>query len=577
MILTMRLILVFLLASVSLYAFADANQPEPRQKNFDWMPLHSWYEFHAEDVKLAWQGDADLLFLGDSITQGWDQTLWQEYFAPYNAVNFGIGGDLTQNLLWRLQNGAIGNLQPRLIVLMIGVNNFGHENASAEEVHEGVAAIIEELHSRMPASKIILSGILPYGEKSEVSNRQRVRDANNMLKQLAEKQGLIFRDYGHLFLQEDGSIPRDLMPDLLHPNAYGYALIADHLVPLVKQLLPPNPLVPAANEHIQIEGRSHIDMQQQLLIGYPGVSLHTRYQGEALAMRASSSNGNNLVDIFIDGKFSKTIRVGKQTSNYLLFHSRQVSDVRIELVHRSETWHGVLGIEGFKLYGGKLAPAEALPERKLLFIGDSVTCGEALVREKTCNKNFSWWDPQHSYGKLLGEMLNAQTHLVCYGGRGLLRSWNGKTDELQAPDFFQASVALENNPPLWEHNRYNPDLIFISLGTNDFNLNIGPFPDRENYVDRYLEFIDNLRQQHPNAKIVITEGAIVNDKSDRARPQKTVLQSYLQEVQQRSGADVTYLPSRVYPGDKCDAHPTAKQHKKIAKDFKPVLEKLMGW
>jgi len=167
--------------------------------------------------------------------------------------------------------------------------------------------------------------------------------------------------------------------------------------------------------------------------------------------------------------------------------------------------------------------------------------------------------------------------LVCYGGRGLVRSWNGNTEEQQAPDFFQSSVPIGTDSPAWDHSRYSPDLIFIALGTNDFNLDIGPFPEQETYVSRYLEFIEDLRQQHPNAKIVITEGPIVNDKTDRERPQKTVLQKYLKAVQQNSNGEATYLASKVYAGDACDAHPTAKQHQKIAKDFTPKLKKLMGW
>jgi len=187
---TFRVFIFCLLSFTSCWLFAAANQALPRQKSFSWMPLHTWYQLHAEDVRLAYESETDLLFLGDSITQGWDMTLWQEYFAPYNALNFGIGGDLTQNLLWRLQNGSMGYLQPRLIILMIGVNNFGHEDASAKEVAKGVAAVVGEIKKGFPLANILLLGILPYGEKTEVANRQRVREANTLLAKLAGAHGL---------------------------------------------------------------------------------------------------------------------------------------------------------------------------------------------------------------------------------------------------------------------------------------------------------------------------------------------------------------------------------------------------
>lgn len=409
---------VFCLTTVaSAWALAAADKPEPRQKNFSWMPLHTWYQYHTEHVQQAYEQESDLLFLGDSITQGWDKALWQKYFAPYNTLNFGIGGDLTQHLLWRLQNGAAGYLQPRLVVLMIGVNNFGHEDATAKEVASGVEAIVEEIKQRFPLANVLLLGILPFEGKNKAQDRELVREANVLLAKLAAKHQLIFRDYGELFLQADGSVAKNLMPDLLHPNAQGYALLAEQLQPLIKEALPANPVVTAGDERIVVEGRAHTTANKQLQIGYPGVSLHLNYSGQALSMLASSTTGNNLLDVYVDGKLSNTLEIAKIQHEYVLLHQDEPVKHKVELVHRSETWHGILNIKGFRVHGGELSNDVGLPERKLLFIGDSITCGEALVREKKCDKKFSWWDPEHSYGKLMGETLNAQTHLVCYGGR----------------------------------------------------------------------------------------------------------------------------------------------------------------
>lgn len=233
------LILIILLPcfASTIVVQAEPWMPSPREKSFDWMSLEKWYAMHEEDKAIANKGEARLLFLGDSITQGWDSEIWQQHFGPFNAANFGIGGDKTQNLLWRLQNGGAGKLQPKLVVLMIGVNNFGHDNDSAEDVVKGVDAILDEINKRFPSSKILLLGILPYGEKQDGDNRKRVNRANTLLKKMGEQRAIVFRDYGSLFVDGEGNIPRELMGDLLHPTAKGYALLAEQLAPLLTELM----------------------------------------------------------------------------------------------------------------------------------------------------------------------------------------------------------------------------------------------------------------------------------------------------------------------------------------------------
>jgi hypothetical protein len=103
----------------------SGTTPTKRYINYDWMSVSAWEKMHAEDVVVAQYDQVDVLFVGDSITAGWDWSIWEKNFKPLKAANFAIGGDNTGNLLWRLQHGAIGNIQPKLIVLLIGVNNVG--------------------------------------------------------------------------------------------------------------------------------------------------------------------------------------------------------------------------------------------------------------------------------------------------------------------------------------------------------------------------------------------------------------------------------------------------------------------
>src|SRR5436190_7359784 len=120
--------ILILLISSSLLAGEDSSVPAPRTKEYGWMSVKTWNDKHESFVKRAKEGKIDLLFLGDSITEGWgNNAVWQKQYGALNAANFGIGGDMTQNVLWRIQNGEIEGISPKVIVLMIGTNNFGLE------------------------------------------------------------------------------------------------------------------------------------------------------------------------------------------------------------------------------------------------------------------------------------------------------------------------------------------------------------------------------------------------------------------------------------------------------------------
>lgn len=205
----------------------------------------------------------------------------------------------------------------------------------------------------------------------------------------------------------------------------------------------------------------------------------------------------------------------------------------------------------------------------MLVLGDSVTCGEAIDRVAGEQKNTRWWNARESYGMLTAKALNAQVNLVCWGGRGLIRSWNGKTDEANLPDFYEYAVG-DNNPEFkWDHQQFQPDLIVSAIGTNDFSPGI---PDRETYVTAYVKLINKLLANHPQAHIAITEGAILNGEK------KLALIDYIREAISRvNNTHVHQVTSNNYPGDAQDAHPTKEQHAAMAKDLTPQLKALMDW
>ena len=234
-------LLTMMSASTTSLRAADAATPEPRTVDYEWMSVATWKEKHAADVAIAQKGGVDLLFVGDSITEGWewgDGEHWKKHFAPLGAANFGIGGDTTQNLLWRLDNGDVGALKPKVVVVLIGTNNLGRENATAAEAARGVEAVVTKLRAAFPEAKIVLHGIFPcdYSPKAEV--RQRVKAVNSLLARLDGLDGkVVFRDIGPIFLEPDGSILPAVSPDGLHLTPEGYRRWASVLAPLVRELL----------------------------------------------------------------------------------------------------------------------------------------------------------------------------------------------------------------------------------------------------------------------------------------------------------------------------------------------------
>jgi lysophospholipase L1-like esterase len=200
---------------------------------------------HATFNEVSKQGEAQLVFLGDSITQGWEgkgKAMWDMHFAPMKAANFGTGGDRTEHVLWRLQNGNFDGLKPKLVVLMIGTNNTGHQGregyvCSAEQTADGVKEILALLGKKCPDAKVLLLGIFPRGETSADPLRKQNEATNAVIKTFADGKRVHWRDLGKVFMNPDGTLSREIMPDVLHLSEKGYQLWAEALLPDVKALM----------------------------------------------------------------------------------------------------------------------------------------------------------------------------------------------------------------------------------------------------------------------------------------------------------------------------------------------------
>jgi len=201
---------------------------------------HSWWTVrHEEVLDQVRRGNVDLIFVGDSITHGWDDSgkkLWDKYYAPRNAVNMGFSGDQTQHVLWRFDHGEIDGISPKLAVLMIGTNNSNGQDNTSEEIADGIKAICAEMRCKLPKTKILILGIFPRGAGPS-PQREKNAKASELASQIADNNMIYYMDINSHLLEADGSLSKDVMPDLLHPNEKGYEIWANAIEPMVAKLM----------------------------------------------------------------------------------------------------------------------------------------------------------------------------------------------------------------------------------------------------------------------------------------------------------------------------------------------------
>jgi lysophospholipase L1-like esterase len=195
-------------------------------------------ELHDRYVERAKRGNFDLLFIGDSITYFWNDEIWNRYYGPWNAEKFGIGGDKTQHVLWRVRNGEIDGIRPKVVVLLVGTNNLSDN--TVEEIAQGIGAIVQEVRRGLPETRILLLGIFPRSEEPDAI-REKLRAVNAMIAGLDDGSHVRFLDIGKVFVNDDGTISREVMPDYLHLTRQGYRLWADAMEPTLRSMLDESP------------------------------------------------------------------------------------------------------------------------------------------------------------------------------------------------------------------------------------------------------------------------------------------------------------------------------------------------
>jgi len=339
-------------------------------------------------------------------------------------------------------------------------------------------------------------------------------------------------------------------------------------------------VVPAGDSRIAYMGRVAFAPDGAHL-GFPGIVIRFVYRGPAPTLRLEAGSPDCYFNLACNGWDPVVIRLRPGANEiHLPSGAAPPSGWLVELVRRTEAWQGLATFQGLILPEGcDLLPPPPWPPRKLMFIGDSITCGEYVERFPPEDDNSPrTTNAARSFGMLLARWLNAQVHLVSYGGRGVMRDWQGNTNVNNAPQFFQRTMP-DDPASRWDHAAYVPDVVVISLGQNDFSKDL---PDEAVYTKACDDFVGEVRAAYPGAALVLAEVSLFGDTPgtpDRAKRDQLHRVLAAVAARRRAGGDARIVdaPVRYYPGTPTNAHTVAFQDEQIAQELLGPIRALAGW
>ena len=224
--------------TVPSYLLLESIVPESRTARW-------WINRHQVKRLQASMGQAEFVLLGDSLVHNFEKRgarLWRLYYGRYKPLNLGFNSDMTQHALWRIQNGELDGISPKVVVIMIGTNNGGLRRDPPHATAAGIRSIVEEIRVRLPTTRILLLGIFPRGKLPDHPLRQLNAQVNELLPSLADGDVVHYLDISEQFLDEKGTLQRDIMFDFLHPSVRGYQIWAEAINPTVYRLMRSPPL-----------------------------------------------------------------------------------------------------------------------------------------------------------------------------------------------------------------------------------------------------------------------------------------------------------------------------------------------
>lgn len=241
---TIKVLVAVMLVIGPAIAIAQTTQRQEQQTRSAITPVDreaGWWQARHEAINTrVAQGNVDLLFVGDSITQGWGRNgkaVRDKQYASRNAVNLGISGDRTQHVLWRLDHGNIDGISPKAAVIMIGTNNSNGQDNTVAEIADGIRAIVARLRTELPETQILLLDIFPRGANPN-PHRGKILQVNQIIRKVADHDKKVhYLAIGHHFVEDDGTISKTIMPDSLHVSPAGYQIWADAIEGELRELM----------------------------------------------------------------------------------------------------------------------------------------------------------------------------------------------------------------------------------------------------------------------------------------------------------------------------------------------------
>jgi N-acetylglucosamine-6-sulfatase len=236
---------LILAALIAAAAPVRAQTPPPAQaQNTAVIPAPFQVPRHEQFVAEAARGGIECLLMGDSITDWWRNRgaeAYARHFSDLKCANFGIAGDRTQGVLWRMENGELNGYTPKAMMLMIGTNNLGGGRAgnanTPEQIAEGIKAIVDKFRAKFPEAKVLLLGVFPRGAAPASQFREPIKRINAIIATYDDGRNVKFMDIGEKFLQPDGSISVEVMNDGLHPTLRGYEIWAEAVMPTFRAMV----------------------------------------------------------------------------------------------------------------------------------------------------------------------------------------------------------------------------------------------------------------------------------------------------------------------------------------------------
>jgi lysophospholipase L1-like esterase len=304
-------------------------------------------------------------------------------------------------------------------------------------------------------------------------------------------------------------------------------------------------------------------------------------RGNALSFAVRASSDEVYFDVLVDQLPAIRLRAMKGEHLYpLLTETSTLEEHEVVLVRRSESWQGTAEIVGFISGSGTtLERPSAAASRRLMFIGDSITCGadcgyvpnDPLDGQTTANSHRS--NARLSYGYLLARELGAEVELVSAGGTGMIRDWQGNRNANNMPAFYERALP-EDALSHWDSASDGPDAVGICAGTNDFSQGV---PDQNEFVNAYVEFVRKVRRDAPQAFIFLLESPILEDAVGSV-PKRSVLRAYLVDIIARlHDPKVVLAPVKHYSGLPGDGHPMASDHADMVKSLEKLFRDALHW